>query len=130
MAPRVPRSPMPLTSPPLQKAVPAPVIRSAPTLGSLPRSLICVLSAGVSRSDMALRASGRLSVISATPSRTSHKSSVVPVSISMERLLHDDIPGHRTHRQDRPPHHGLPRLRPDRRAAPDLLPRLARAFTV
>ena len=35
---------------------------------------------------MALRASGRFSVISATPSRTLHKSSVVPVSISMGRF--------------------------------------------
>jgi hypothetical protein len=75
---------MPLTSPPEQKAVPAPVIRIAPTLGSSPRSLICTRSAGVSLSDMALRASGRLSVISATPSRMTHKSSFVPVSISME----------------------------------------------
>ena len=75
---------MPLTSPPLQKAVPAPVIRMAPTSASSPRSRIWVRKAGVSLSDMALRASGRFSVISATPSRTEHKSSVVPVSISME----------------------------------------------
>src|SRR5471032_1497833 len=74
---------MPLTSPPLEKAVPAPVISSAPTVSSAPRSLICVRNAAVRSGDIALRASGRLSVITATPSRTSHKSSVVPVSIFM-----------------------------------------------
>ena len=79
---------------------------------------------------MALRASGRLSVISATPSRTEHKSSVVPVSISMGPSPCHDIPGHRTHRQDRPPHHGLSRLRSGSGAAADLLPWLARALAV
>ena len=74
---------MPLTSPPLQKAVPAPVISSAPTASSSPRALIWLRSASVRSGDIALRASGRFSVISATPSRTLHKSSVVPVSISM-----------------------------------------------
>src|ERR1700730_4516390 len=121
---------MPLTSPRLQRAVPAPVIRMAPTSGSSPRSLIWVRSAGVSLSDMALRASGRLSVISATPSRTTHKSSVVPVSISMGLSPPHDIPDHRTHRQDRASHHGLSRLRSGRRAAADLLPWLARALAV
>src|SRR5258708_30541053 len=121
---------MPLTSPPLQKALPAPVIRRAPTSGSSPRSLICVRSAGVSLSDRALRASGRLSVISATPSRTAHKSSVVPVSISMGPSHLHDIPGHRTHRQDCPPQHGLSGLRSGRGAAPDLLSSLAGALAL
>ena len=74
-------SPMPLTSPPAQKAVPAPVISSAPTRGSSPRSLIMRRSAGVSWSDSALRASGRLSVMMATPSRIAHSSWSVPVSM-------------------------------------------------
>ena len=67
-------SPIPLTSPPAQNAVPAPVISSAPTRGSSPRSWIIRLRAGVSWGDIALRASGRFSVISATPSRISHSS--------------------------------------------------------
>src|SRR4051812_10083751 len=75
--------PMPLTSPPAQKAVPVPVISSAPTDGSSPHCLIIRRSAGVRRSESALRASGRLSVMSATRSRISHNSSLVPVSISM-----------------------------------------------
>src|SRR6266446_849349 len=75
--------PMPLTSPPAQKAEPAPDIRSAPTLGSSPHCLIIRRSAGVSRSDSALRASGRLSVMSATRSLISHNSSLVPVSTSI-----------------------------------------------
>src|SRR6266849_5991486 len=75
--------PMPLTSPPAQKALPAPVIRSVPTLGSSPHCLIMRRSAGVSRSDSALRASGRLSVMSATRSLISHNSSPVPVSTSI-----------------------------------------------
>src|SRR6185503_9482881 len=131
---RGPRPPMALTSPPAQKAVPAPVIRSAPTLSSSPRSLIWLRSAGVNLSDIALRASGRLRVINATPSRTSHKSSFVPVSISMEACpqenLRHDIPGHRTHRQDGPPYDGLPRLRSGNRPAADLRPWLARTVAL
>src|SRR6266850_1033257 len=75
--------PMPLTSPPAQKAVPAPDISSAPTFGSSPHCLIIRRSAGVRWSESALRASGRLSVMSATRSRISHNSSPVPVSISI-----------------------------------------------
>ena len=75
-------SPMPLTSPPEQNALPAPVISKAPTAGSSPRSLIMRRSAGVRSGDNALRASGRFSVMMATPSSTRHSSWVVPVSIS------------------------------------------------
>src|SRR5476651_1728135 len=118
---------MALTSPPLQKAVPAPVISRAPPALSSPRSFIWLRNAAVRSGDIALRASGRLSVISATPSFTTHKSSFVPVSISMESSGHD-IPGHRTHRQDRAPHHGLSGLRSGSRTAADLRPWLAGAF--
>src|SRR5882757_4173506 len=75
--------PMPLTSPPAQKALPAPVISNAPTFGSSPHCLIIRRKAGVRLSDSALRASGRLSVMTATRSRISHNSSPVPVSISI-----------------------------------------------
>src|SRR5229473_6543055 len=61
---------MPLTLPPAQKAVPAPVIRSAPTSGFSPQVLIIVRNAGVKWSDSALRTSGRVSVMTATRSRT------------------------------------------------------------
>ena len=74
---------MPLTSPPAQKALPAPVISNAPTFGSSPHCLIIRRSAGVSLSESALRASGRLSVISATRSLISHNNSLVPVSTSI-----------------------------------------------
>src|SRR6478735_8824485 len=84
IAPRGPRPPIALTSPPEQKAVPAPVISSAPTLSSSDRSLIWVRSAAVRSGDIALRASGRLRVMTATRSRTMHKSSFVPVSMFME----------------------------------------------
>jgi hypothetical protein len=83
ICPRGPRPPIALTSPPEQKAVPAPVIRSAPTAESSLRSLIWVRNAAVRSGDSALRASGRLRVMVATPSSTAHKSSVVPVSICM-----------------------------------------------
>src|ERR1700754_255374 len=84
---------MPLTSPPEQNAVPAPVINSAPTSGFSPQVLIMVRSAGVSRSDSALRTSGRFNVITATRSRITQSSSSVPVSILfsvvvMSKLLH------------------------------------------
>src|SRR5215475_10188066 len=72
---------MPLTLPPAQKALPAPVIRSTPTSGFSPQLLIIVRSAGVSVSDMAFFTSGRLSVMIATRSRITHRSSSVPVSI-------------------------------------------------
>ena len=71
---------MPLTLPPAQNAVPAPVSRSTPTSGFSPQVLIMVRSAGVSVSDMALRTSGRFSVMMATRSRITHRSSSVPVS--------------------------------------------------
>src|SRR3984893_13101720 len=84
---------MPLTLPPEQNAVPAPVINSAPTSGFSPQVLIMVRSAGVSRSDSALRTSGRFSVITATRSRIAQSNSSVPVSILvsavvMSKLLH------------------------------------------
>ncbi len=72
---------MPLTSPPEQNAVPAPVISSTPTSGFSPQVFIIVRSAGVRWSDRELRASGRLSVMIATRSRIAHKSSLVPVSM-------------------------------------------------
>src|SRR5215475_5164458 len=72
---------MPLTLPPAQKALPAPVIRSTPTSGFSPQLLIIVRSAGVSVSDIAFFTSGRLSVMIATRSRITHSSSSVPVSI-------------------------------------------------
>src|SRR6266403_1024318 len=79
--------PMPLTSPPAQKALPAPVISIAPTFGSSPHCLIIRRKAGVRWSESALRASGRLSVMTATRSRISHKSSPVPVSTSSRSSL-------------------------------------------
>src|SRR4051812_5750937 len=86
-------APMPLTSPPEQNAVPAPVINSAPTSGFSPQVLIMLRSAGVSRSDSALRTSGRFSVITATRSRIAQSNSSVPVStlvsvVLMSKLLH------------------------------------------
>src|SRR5436305_10531980 len=72
---------MPLTLPPAQNAVPAPVISNAPTSGFSPHVLIIVRSAGVRLSDNALRTSGRFSVITATRSRIVQSSSPVPVSI-------------------------------------------------
>src|SRR5439155_22887721 len=66
-----------------QNAVPAPVMSKAPTLESSPHCLIMRRSAGVNRSDKALRASGRFNVMSATPSRISHSNSPVPVSTSI-----------------------------------------------
>src|SRR3954447_22049071 len=86
-------APMPLTSPPEQNAVPAPVINSAPTSGFSPQALIMLRSAGVNRSDSALRTSGRFSVITATRSRIAQSSSSVPVStlvsvVVMSKLLH------------------------------------------
>ena len=55
-------------------AVPAPVISNAPTSGSSPRSRIMRRKAGVRISPSALRDSGRLSVMTATRSLTSHRS--------------------------------------------------------
>ena len=74
---------MPLTSPPAQKAVPAPVRTSAPTAGSFPKRRTMRRRAGVSSSERAFRASGRLRVRVATPSRSSPSSSSVPVSIAL-----------------------------------------------
>src|SRR3954454_11836699 len=98
--------PMPLTSPPAQKASPAPVISSAPTCESSPHCLIIRRSAGVRRSESALRASGRFSVISATRSRISHNNSLVPVSTSIRSSAIQtappfiDRPSHRTNSCD------------------------------
>src|SRR5260370_37112032 len=78
---------MPLTSPPEQKAVPAPVMRSAPTSGFSPQILIMVRSAGVRWSDSELRACGRFSVMTATRSRITQRSSSVPVSMMISLLI-------------------------------------------
>ena len=78
---------MPLTSPPAQKAVPAPVIRSAPTSEFSPQVLTMLRSAGVRLSDSALRTSGRLSVMTATRSRIAQSSSFVPVSMVISVLI-------------------------------------------
>ena len=78
---------MPLTLPPAQKAVPAPVIRSAPTSGFSPQVLIMVRSAGVRSSDSALRTSGRFSVMTATRSRMTQSSSLVPVSMVISLVM-------------------------------------------
>ena len=78
---------MPLTLPPAQNAVPAPVIRSAPTSGFSPQVLIIVRSAGVRWSDSALRTSGRFSVMIATRSRITHSSSSVPVSMVISVVM-------------------------------------------
>ena len=78
---------MPLTLPPAQKAVPAPVIRSAPTSGFSPQVLIIVRSAGVRSSDSALRTSGRFSVMMATRSRMTQSSSLVPVSMVISLVM-------------------------------------------
>src|SRR5260370_25432791 len=83
---------MPLTSPPAQKAVPAPVIRSAPTSAFSPQVLIMVRSAGVRLSDSALRTSGRFSVMIATRSRITQRSSSVPVSIVVSVVVISDSP--------------------------------------
>ncbi len=80
-------APMPLTLPPEQNAVPAPVMRRAPTCGFSPQVLIMVRSAGVSSSESELRASGRFSVMMATRSRITHKSSLVPVSTVISVLM-------------------------------------------
>src|SRR5665213_1652703 len=83
---------MPLTLPPAQNAVPAPVIRSAPTSGFSPQVLIMVRSAGVRLSDSALRTSGRFSVMTATRSRIAQSSSVVPVSMVISVVMFPLIP--------------------------------------
>src|SRR6202790_1446497 len=78
---------MPLTSPPEQKAEPAPVINSTPTSGFSPQVFIIVRSAGVRWSDNELRASGRLRVMIATRSRITQRSSWVPVSMVMSVVV-------------------------------------------
>src|ERR1700737_1208125 len=83
---------MPLTLPPAQKAVPAPVIRSAPTSGFSPQVLIIVRNAGVKLSDRALRTSGRLSVMIATRSRIAHSNSLVPVSMVISVVVMSEFP--------------------------------------
>src|SRR6266851_8696324 len=83
---------MPLTLPPAQNAVPAPVINSAPTSGLSPQALMMVRSAGVRLSDNALRTSGRLSVTIATRSRITHFNSEVPVSMVVSVVVVSFLP--------------------------------------
>src|SRR5580700_8565388 len=85
-------APMPLTLPPAQKALPAPVIKSTPTSGFSPQVLIIVRSAGVRLSDSALRTSGRFSVMTATRSRIAQRSSSVPVSMVTAVLVIFECP--------------------------------------
>ena len=80
-------APMPLTLPPAQNAVPAPVSNSTPTSGFSPQALIMLRKAGVRLSDNALRASGRFSVMMATRSRITQSSSSVPVSILVSVVM-------------------------------------------
>src|SRR3954447_11695143 len=80
-------APMPLTLPPAQNASPAPVISSAPTSGLSPQVRIIVRSAGVSASDSELRTSGRFSVITATRSRITQRSSLMPVSMVVSVVM-------------------------------------------
>src|SRR5215813_1327335 len=80
-------APMPLTLPPEQNAVPAPVIMIAPTSGFSPQVLIMVRSAGVSSSESELRASGLFRVMTATRSRITQSSSLVPVSTVISVLM-------------------------------------------
>ena len=82
---------MPLTLPPAQNALPAPVIRSTPISGFSPQVLIMVRSAGVRLSDIALRTSGRFSVMTATRSRITQRSSSVPVSMVVSLVI--SLPG-------------------------------------
>src|SRR6188472_1738254 len=103
-------APMPLTLPPAQNAVPAPVSSSAPTPGFSPQALIMLRSAGVRSSDIALRTSGRFSVMTATRSRMTHNSSLVPVSMVMSVAMFPPVvviasvipgrPQHRTRNDD------------------------------
>ena len=78
---------MPLTLPPAQNASPAPVISNAPISGFSPQLRIMVRSAGVSASDSELRASGRFNVITATRSRMTQSSSLVPVSMLVSVVI-------------------------------------------
>ena len=74
---------MPDTSPPAQKAVPAPVMTTAPQRGSSSSVSRVARSAGVRMSPRALRLCGLLRVIVATPSARSQSSSFVPVSMEV-----------------------------------------------
>src|SRR5437868_8885286 len=78
---------MPLTLPPAQNAAPAPVSSNTPTSGFSPQALIIARRAGVSVSDIALRTSGRFSVMMATRSRITQSSSSVPVSILVSVVM-------------------------------------------
>src|SRR5579871_252128 len=82
---------MPLTLPPAQKAVPAPVIKSAPMSGFSPQVRIMVRKAGVRLSDIAFFASGRLSVMIATPSRIMQSNSLVPVSMLVSAVINASL---------------------------------------
>jgi len=63
-----PAAPSSLRSTPAENAEPAPVSTMAPTSGSSPSVLIASLAATRRATDSALRASGRLSLTTATPS--------------------------------------------------------------
>src|ERR1700739_2748619 len=80
-------APMPLTLPPAQKALPAPVRSSTPTSGFSPQVLIMARNAGERLSDSALRIAGRFSVMIATWSRMTQRSSSVPVSILVSVVM-------------------------------------------
>ena len=71
---------MPFTSPPAQKAPPAPVSTSAPTSEATSASAIAAISPSIIGVDIALRRSGRFSVMVITPSAISTPMSSVPVS--------------------------------------------------
>ncbi len=68
------------TSPPAQKALPAPVSRIDPHGGVVVALAIILCSACDIGGDRAFLASGRLKRMVATPSATLHRRSVVPVS--------------------------------------------------
>ena len=72
--------PIPLTSPPAQKAWPAPVTKTARARESSFSEPMVRRSAGLNVSESALRTSGRFSVKIATPSSMRASSSSVPVS--------------------------------------------------
>ncbi len=94
ICPRGPRPPMPFTSPPEQKAVPAPVISSAPTIGIVAAFLD--LRAQRRRQLVGRHGVARLGAVERDhrPRRrvTLHRSSVVPVSISMGASLSATFP--------------------------------------
>src|SRR5215469_13320620 len=84
--PPVLRSAMPLTSPPAQKAPPAPVSTTAPTSGSTSQASSVVASAWSMAGLSALRRSGLDIVRTATVPSTAAWRSSVPVSIRRELM--------------------------------------------